>query len=471
MPRLGGWEPSLSVSVVVPAHQPRHLALVLAGLAAQSYPTELLEVVVVDDGSVPPIELPEIRPARTRVVRPREGWGPAVARQVGAEASDGAVLHWLDADMVPHRHQVEAQLRWHHAVDYAVVLGHKVFVDGDAFSGVEPVVLRDTVLAGSAPEDLARGGVVLPHTWIEAIMEATDSLAAAGPRAMRVHVGASGSVGRDLFRESGGFPTDLITGEDIVLGYRLREVGGVFIPDAEARSVHVGASAVMRVEADVNRYNKPFITDLVPEFRGYRSAVPRTYAVPYLEVVLDVTDVAYETARLAADAVLASTVPDLVVALVGPWDELSDERRSVLDEALLDLRLLRAAYTSDSRVALVDNPSERSRASFRLSLPGLDEVPSGRSLETLLFTMDDEHLGLVVVDLSKGGRARLERTGAVARARRLVDAQPDPADLEAALEAVYPTRSYDAATAGFVPLAEARQPKRVRGLKPWRTKA
>ncbi|MEE2055897.1 glycosyltransferase, partial [Nocardiopsis umidischolae] len=51
-PVLGGWEPTLSVSVVVPAHgHPEKLAMVLASLSAQSYPSHLMEVVVVDDGS------------------------------------------------------------------------------------------------------------------------------------------------------------------------------------------------------------------------------------------------------------------------------------------------------------------------------------------------------------------------------------------------------------------------------------
>ncbi len=39
------------------------------------------------------------------------------------------MVHWLDADMLPYADHVEAQMRWHHAIDHAVVLGHKMFVD------------------------------------------------------------------------------------------------------------------------------------------------------------------------------------------------------------------------------------------------------------------------------------------------------------------------------------------------------
>jgi cellulose synthase/poly-beta-1,6-N-acetylglucosamine synthase-like glycosyltransferase len=60
---LGDWEPTLSVTVVVPTfNYQRTLPYVLAGLAAQSYPAHLLEVLVVDDQSSPAQELPEVRP-------------------------------------------------------------------------------------------------------------------------------------------------------------------------------------------------------------------------------------------------------------------------------------------------------------------------------------------------------------------------------------------------------------------------
>ena len=50
VPDLGAWEPALSVSVVIPAYDAgRLLPTVLAGLAAQSYPAHLLEVVVANE--------------------------------------------------------------------------------------------------------------------------------------------------------------------------------------------------------------------------------------------------------------------------------------------------------------------------------------------------------------------------------------------------------------------------------------
>ena len=67
VPALGTWEPTLSVSVVIPAYgAQRLLPHVLAGLAAQTYPTHLLEVVVADDDPRERLELPELEPFRAR---------------------------------------------------------------------------------------------------------------------------------------------------------------------------------------------------------------------------------------------------------------------------------------------------------------------------------------------------------------------------------------------------------------------
>ncbi|MEV4889557.1 glycosyltransferase, partial [Nonomuraea sp. NPDC055795] len=68
-PALGAWTPELTVTVVIPAHDRQEtLDLTLAALAAQSYPADLLDVIVVDDGSAPPLRLPDLRPAATRLV-------------------------------------------------------------------------------------------------------------------------------------------------------------------------------------------------------------------------------------------------------------------------------------------------------------------------------------------------------------------------------------------------------------------
>jgi len=419
VPELGSWEPTMSVSIVIPAHRPRHLPHVLAALAAQSYPSHMLEVVVVDDGSDPPIVLPVVRPENTKLVSTAAGWGPGAARVTGVEQSDGDVLHWLDADMVPCRDEIEAHLRWHHTIDYAVVLGDRIFVHEDALAHLSPRQLREAVATGGRPDQLSQG----PRTrneWVHRILAETAQLSTAGPRAMRVHVTASSSVTRDLYLASGGFPVDVRYGEDTILGYRLREAGAVFIPEPAAVSAHPGSSQVQREKDLVNRYAKPFITDLVPEFRGHRLMVPRSYAVPYVEVVIPVAPSSLEDVAAAVNAQLTSRVPDTVVTLLADWHGLPQGRRSVLAARSRELDLVRAAFDSEPRVRFLDGLPNRCDAAFRLLLPDATSFPVGKALARALRIMEDTPLGLLEVALGSGGVARLERVAATARARRTV---------------------------------------------------
>ena len=315
-PDLGDWEPTLSVTVVVPTfNYQRTLPYVLAGLAAQSYPAHLLEVVVVDDQSSPTQELPEVRPDNTRLIRVEEGWGRANACHLGALAAEGDVLHWYDADMLAYREEVEAHARWHHLVDYAVPGGDKRFVDPTSLFDLDPAVVRDRVAAGGAA-DLFPGEEHEPHQWVEDYWAKTDDLRAAGPRAQRFHIGMTGSVSKALYFDSDGFDRTLRLGEDMHLGHSLAQAGGVFVVERAARSWHLGRSQVLRRAEQVNRYNDPYLADLVPTMRPKRNRRGRAYQVPYLEVVVTAGP-ADETVHLV-DSLLDGDVPDLRVTLVGP---------------------------------------------------------------------------------------------------------------------------------------------------------
>ncbi|MDP2771981.1 MAG: glycosyltransferase, partial [Nocardioides sp.] len=432
----------------------RLLPLVLAALSTQTYPAHLLEVVVADDGPGR-LELPELRPERTRIVPVTEGWGRANACHTGALASDGDVVHWLDADMIVERDHVEAQLRWHHLLDYAVVLGHKWIVDPAAVLAATPSEVRDAVAEGRT-ESYFAGQEWLPHDWVELVHQRTDDLRAAGPRAQRAHVGATGSLHRALYDESGGMGTRLRLGEDIDLGYRLAEVGAVFVPDRAARSWHLGPTHVMVQREKINDHNDPYLSDRVPDLRPQRR-LGRLYTVPYVEVVLDVRgETDHHRVVTTVDAVLASTLSDLSVVLLGDWSTLDDGRREVLTDPRLPERLVQAAYRGDPRVRLLDElPPGRCPAMFRLTLGDAAWCPLPEALTKLLMHTERTHHGLRLLMQPDGTSARLERTAAVQRAKRV--AAPGE-DLDTVIDEVYGTWWVEGGEAGFVASADYASP-------------
>lgn len=431
---LGAWTPDLSVSVVLPAYADQQgLDAVCAALAAQSYPDHLLEVVIVDDGSAPPLAPPPVSPHRTRLLA-ASAWGKPRAVIDGVAVAEGDVLHLLDGDMVLHRDHLEALLRWHHEADYVVAMGGRGFLappQEAAVRALGPEALAEAIAAGRL-EDLVEGEPG-PH-WTETMLERTQDLTRSGPRAMRAHIGTSTTMARTLYDTAGGMSPDLPLGEDTELGYRLREAGGLFVHDRAARALHLGESNVRQRADQVNRHNRPYLADLVPEFRAHRLAYPRPYRVPYVEVVLPVGAASLETVGVAIDGILAGPLPDAVVTLVGDWGRLDDRRRPILEDPDLDLRLIRARHASDLRVryaTAVDAP--RSDASFRLwwqrpltDGPALDNA----TLADLLTGMEKSQDG--VLHLTSGDGAplgRLERSAAVARALLVAGSGEDLVDV------------------------------------------
>ena len=90
-----------TISIVVATFN-RHASLqrLIDALERLDYPKESLEVVVVDDGSDPPVLLPSGE-LRVRVLRQPRG-GPASARNAGIRAAAGELIALIDDDCLPH---------------------------------------------------------------------------------------------------------------------------------------------------------------------------------------------------------------------------------------------------------------------------------------------------------------------------------------------------------------------------------
>jgi GT2 family glycosyltransferase len=421
-PAPGRWEPTLPVSVVIPAHgSAGKLDLTLASLAAQSYPSHLVETIVVDDGSDPPLRLPDIVPENTRIIRnDPDGWGSGHAFHTGVRHAGGEVILRLDADMLVYREHVEAQLRWHHLADYLVVLGDKRLIDYTP--GELPPARAFEAVSQGAAGTLFDWDAGRSH-WVEEIFDRYDDLRTASHRVFTVAVGATMSLSRRLYHAAGGMDVRLLLGGDTEFGYRAAQEGAVFIAERTARSWHLGMSAMIRQRAAGARFRDPFIANRVPLLRDRRKAPGRQWLVPYIDVVVDANGSSHENVRATVDGVLASSLSDLQVSLLGPWPALSGERRPLFEDPLLDLNLLRWRYGDDGRVRLVETvPESAAPAPFRFICPA-GWVPAAGALHRLVKLADEHYYGLIslAVPGQPAGRAlaRLERTAAFSRARHL----------------------------------------------------
>lgn len=459
VPDLANWRPTRTVSVIVPAFSCQStLDLTLASLSRQTYPEELLEVVVVDDGSDPPLTLPAIRPRRTLLVRVDRsgaaGWGRANALCHGVAHSSGEILHWLDADMVVYPEHVAAQARWQHVLPYAVTLGYKRFVDpADDGRWPSPQAVVAAAEQGTMA-DLFGGDPGEPHTYVERQIAQTDQLRAANHLAFRIHVGATAALTRTLYEAAGGLDAHLRLGEDTEFGYRLAQAGAVFVPEPQARSWHLGRTHVMRHRERISRYNRPFLADRIPHPRHWRKVGGPTFSVPLAEVVVTVGDEPLERVRAAVDSVLRGTEHDVRVSLVGPWDRLDDARVRVLDDPLLDLRLVAASYRGEPRVRLLATaPESAFPAPYLLDLPARYGLAPD-ALRRLIDLADRHQVGAVRVtpppQTQPAPPVLLWRTAALHRARWVRTAEESLLD---AVDSVYGRRDVDPDDVGVVDLA------------------
>jgi glycosyltransferase involved in cell wall biosynthesis len=458
-PALDGWRPALTVSVVIPAFQCQPtLDLTLASLSRQTYPADLLEVIVVDDGSDPPLVLPAIRPERTLLVRVGEsgesGWGRANALRVGVAHSSGEILHWLDADMVAFPEHVAAQARWHHVLPYAVTLGYKRFVD-QAVHGPWPSAeaIVEAVDRGAAGA-LFGGSRGEPHSYVERYIKQTAQLRIADHLAFRIHTGATAALRREMYDAAGGLDPQLRLGEDTEFGYRLAQAGAVFVPEPHARSWHLGRTNVMRAQQQIARRNHPFLAARIPQLRYLRKVGGTAWPVPLVEVVMVVGDKPLERVRAAVDLVLGGTEQDIRINLVGPWNRLDAGRVPVLTDPRLELRLIAATYRGEPRVRLVtESPVSAFPAPYLLELPAMYGVAPD-AIRRLIDLADRHQVGSVCVGPPGGAGfgppVLLWRTAALSRAQWVRSATESLLD---AATSMYGHREVTAAAIGIVDLA------------------
>ena len=104
-----------TVSVIIPYYQARKkLDITLSSLIRQDYPRELTEIIVVDDGSDPPLDKSDLPEGVRLVTQHRDGFGAARARNNGATAATGNILVFADSDMVLPPDNIRCHAAFHH---------------------------------------------------------------------------------------------------------------------------------------------------------------------------------------------------------------------------------------------------------------------------------------------------------------------------------------------------------------------
>ena len=208
------------ISVIIPTHnRPEKLEETLGHLTRQNLAASDYEIIVVDDGSTPPVTLSSRDPVATargtvptfRLVR-LDGGERSAARNTGASIANGELLVFMDDDITVRDDFLTAHLEAHREWPQALLVGS----------------IR-----------LPESSLETPFGRFRQRLEDSDIPHRRGPTAMRNFCAAANmAISHARFEELGGFDRAISSGEDQDLALRHTGSGGViaFVPDA--RVIH-----------------------------------------------------------------------------------------------------------------------------------------------------------------------------------------------------------------------------------------
>jgi len=202
---------NLELTVIVPTrNRPVSLAETVSCMSRQELSPAAYEIVVIDDGSVPPVVLPQNQPGPQLTVVRRSYGERSGARNAGATAARGNIIVFVDDDITVHSDFLLRHLDAHHRWPGALVVG-SVALPSEQMP--KPFVrFRQKLEQSGIPE--SEGPTAVPNLCTAANM----------------------SIKRDDFQAIGGFDTDIVSGEDQDFAFRHRRRGGTiaFLPEAIA---------------------------------------------------------------------------------------------------------------------------------------------------------------------------------------------------------------------------------------------
>ena len=400
LPAAEEFQPCLPVSVIIPSYQtpPATLARTLATLEGQTYPRQLFEVVIVDDGSAPPLAAPA-SPLDVKVVaQGRRGFGLARARNTGAAAAAHDILLFLDSDMLVEADWIAAHARWHHVVSDALTAGFRAHVAADSLSADairnRPGTLQ--ALLADRPADPPRMAGHLIRT---------GDLTARADDLFRVVEGADFGIGKAFYHAIGGSDESFQRWgmEDIELAYRATVQGALLVPIV-GRSWHQSRD-VRDAKEHSNRIARGKAAHLIahPEFR---SPTPgRYFSVPQHVVTVIGGDASAEQIINAVAHILADRAGDVAVRI--ELEANDAERRAWLQDV----------FQPDPRVWLTPAASPLEQfptAAYHIRLPA-------NVVAKNIVTRLRARLGGAVsatATLANGERVSIARTWALHRAHR-----------------------------------------------------
>ena len=397
--------PTLKVSIVIPVYNRKEiLAKTLAGIVHQTYPHELIEVIIADDGSKDHPE--ELIPmfenffSIKHVFQKDDGYRLSAVRNLGIAAASHEHIIILDCDMLPVPTLVEAYMKWLHVSQKVIVIGYRKFVCSDELSverlidDINPALMLPDVNSENVVITSGAGPTV---DWRERIYLETNMLKD-DKFAFRSYCGGNVAFPKKMIEEIGGFDEDFNHwgGEDTEFGFRAEKNGYWFIPEKKALALHQeppgGENETDREEGRAITHG--ILVEKCP--KRYREYVKnKTYEVPKVSIFMP----AYNCEKFIEEAILSvinQTYTDFELVITD--DGGNDSTAEIIKQyAELEPRIKFYPKVNGGIGSACNHLLERAKGEYALQLDG-DDVIASDTLEKMVKVLDGSDIGFVYGD-------------------------------------------------------------------------
>ena len=405
---------TLPVSIIIPVYNRKAiLAKTLAALTHQTYPAELIEVIVADDGSSDGVEevIEKYQQHLTlkHVYQEDLGYRLAAVRNLGIKAAthDGIII--LDCDMLPVPNLVESFMQYLQVTEQAVLIGHRRFICTDNINDDD--ILADITVATSLP-DIVTENVIFDNEQTEPTLDwrlnSYQNTHYLKEAIFPTDVCSGGNVAfaRNLVNDVGYFDEDFQAwgGEDGEWGFRVYNAGYYFIPVLHAVGLHQeppdGENETDRL-AGQEKTNQILEEKCPILYRQYRPH--KLYNIPKVSIYIPAYN-AGKYIKEAVDSALDQTYTDLEVCIVN--DGSTDDTLRVIENNYQNNPRVRWLTQQNGGIGKASNAAVHLCRGVYIGQLDADDILKPDAVETMVDYLDNHNVGCVY-----GSCEKIDATG------------------------------------------------------------
>ena len=397
---------NLPVSIIIPVYNRKEkLAKTIAALTHQTYPHDLIEIIIADDGSSDnPDELCEIfgdRFSIKYIFQEDNGYRLSEIRNKGIEASTHDQVIILDCDMLPLPTLVESYMKYAHVSKKIVLIGGRRYVNTDEVNYEQ--IIDDISCVSTLPSlDTGTGkipekGLPPSEDWRYKIYRSTNDLKNS-KYPFRAFCGGNVCFHKSLIQTIGGFDEDFTAwgAEDTEFGYRVYNHGYWFIPVEGAEALHQeppGGSN--ETDRDAGKaITQPILIEKCPAFYR-RMEKNRVYEIPKVSIYIPAYN-AEEYIEEAIESGLNQTYTDLEIVVVN--DGSTDATREILDTMYSSEPRVRIIHQENGGISSATNTAINACKGEYIMQLDSDDAVLPECVESLVSVLERNDVGFVYGD-------------------------------------------------------------------------